>query len=115
MEVSSIGNRIANVDPNAETDGAIRRLAVIVGGSFSLDLHGTAHRTVYAIEHDEKGIAPSLDDPAAVLLYRRVYQVPAQSPQPLERSCIVQADQTAVANHIGIDDSDQLSPILRLF
>ena len=35
-----------------------------------------------------------------------------ESPQPFERSNIVQADQAAVADHVGIDDGDQLSPIL---
>ena len=43
-----------------------------------LHLHGTAHRAVDAIEHYQQRIAPGLDDPAAMLLYRWVYQVAAE-------------------------------------
>ena len=79
VQVSSIGNRVANVDSNAEPDGTIRRLASIMDGNLLLYLHSAAHCPIDAIKHDEKRIAPSLDDPAAVLFYRRVYQVAAQS------------------------------------
>ena len=89
------------------------RLISVVGRNLLLHLDGTAHRPVNAIEHDEQGIAPSLDDFAAMLLDRRVDQVAAQSPQPLESPCIVQPNQAAVANHVGIDDGDQLPPIWR--
>ena len=57
-------------------------------------------------------VTASLYDPALMLLDRGVYQVAAQSPQPLHSSCVIQADETAVADHVGIDDSDQLPPIL---
>ena len=79
-----------------------------------LYLHSTAHGPVNAVEHDEQRIATGLDDPAAVLFDRWVDQVRAESAQPFECSCVIQPDQTAVANHIGIDDGDQLPPILRL-
>ena len=39
----------------------------------------------------------------------------AESPQPFERSGVIQADQAAVAHHVGIDDGDQLPPIWRSF
>ena len=54
-----------------------------------LHLYGATHRPVDAVEHNEQGVATSLNDPAAVLLYRRVYQVTAQSPQSLQSSCVV--------------------------
>ena len=41
-----------------------------------LHLHGATHRPVYAIEHDEQGIPAGLDDPAAMLFDRGVYQLP---------------------------------------
>ena len=84
-------------------------------GYLLLHLHGTAHRSVDAVEHHEQGIAPGVDDPAAMLLDRWVDQVFAESPQPFERPNIVQADQAAVAHHVGMDDGDQLPPIWRLF
>ena len=80
-------------------------------GNLLLHLHGTAHRPVNAIEYDQQRIASSLNNPAAMLIDRRVYQVPAECPQTIERSRIVQANQTAVANHVGIQYGDQLPPI----
>ena len=81
MQISPIGNCIANVDPDAEADGAIRRLISVMDRNLLLHLHGTAHRSVDAVEHDQQEIAPGLDDPAAMLLYRGVYQLAAQRPQ----------------------------------
>ena len=83
----------------------------VVDRNLLLHLDGTAHRPVNAIEHDEQGIAAGLDDPAAMLVNRWVYQVSAQRPQSLESSCVIQPDQAAVAHHVGIDDGDQLPPI----
>ena len=52
-------------------------------------------------------VAARLDDPATMLIDRWIYQVAAECSQPFERSHIVQPDQAAVANHVGIDDGDQ--------
>ena len=84
-----------------------------MNGNLLLHLHRAAYCPVDAVEHDEQGIATSLDNPAAMLVYRRVYQVAAQSPQPFERASVVQSNETAIANHVGIDDGDQLPPIWR--
>ena len=111
VHVSAIGNRIANVDPDAEADGSIGRLVAIVDRNLLLHLHGTAHRSVDAVEHDEQGVAAGLDDPAAMLLDRRIDQLSAERTQSLEGSRVIQADQAAVAHHVGIDDGDQLPPI----
>ena len=111
VQVSPIGNRVAKVDPDAEADGSIWRLISVVDRNLLLHLHGTAHRPVDAVEHDEQGVAAGLDDPAAMLLDRRIDQVSPESPQPLEGSRVVQADQAGVANHVGIDHGDQLPPI----
>ena len=107
MQISSIGNRVANVDPDAKADGSIGRLVAVMDRNLLLHLHGAAHRSVDAVEHDEQRVAAGLDDPAAMLLDRRVDQVAPQSTQPLEGSRVVQPDQAAVADHIGIDDGDQ--------
>ena len=39
----------------------------------------------------------------------------AERTQTFERSGVIQADQAAVANHVGIDHGDQLPPIWRSF
>jgi hypothetical protein len=58
MQVSAIGNRVANVDPDAEADGSIGRLLAVKDRDLLLYLHGAAHRPVYAIEHDQQRVAP---------------------------------------------------------
>ena len=75
-----------------------------------LHIDGTPHCPVDAIEYDEQGVATGLDDPAAVLIDRRVYQVPTEGPQSFESSLVVQANEPAVSDHVGINHSDQLSP-----
>ena len=45
-----------------------------------------------------------------MLFDRWVYQSAAQGPQSFERSDVIQPDKAAVADHVGIDDSDQFSP-----
>ena len=113
VQISPIGNRVANVDPDAEADGSIRRLISVMDRNLLLHLHGAAHRSVDAVEDNQQRIAPGLDDPAAMLVDRRVYQVAAESPQSFESSNVIQPDQTAISDHIGIDHGDQLSPIWR--
>jgi hypothetical protein len=54
-----------------------------------LHLHGTPPRPVYAVEHDQQGVATRLDDPASVFLDGRVYEVPTESAQPFERPLVV--------------------------
>ena len=114
MQVSPVGNRIAKVDADAEAHGSIGRLVAIVDRNLLLHLHRTAHRPVNAVKHDEKGIATGLNDPAAVLIDRRVYQVPTECPQTIQRSCIVQTDQSRIAYHVQIGHGYQLPPIPRL-
>ena len=78
MQISPIGNRVANVDPDAEADSPIRWLISVMDRNLLLHLDGTAHRPVDAVEHDEQEVAAGLDDPATVLLDRRVDQLAAQ-------------------------------------
>ena len=80
VKVSSIGNRVADVDADAKANGSIWRLISVKDRHLLLHLNGTSYRPVDAVEHDEQGIAASLDDPATMLLDRRVYQVAAQCP-----------------------------------
>ena len=62
----------------------------------------------------KQGIAACLDDPAAVLADRRIDQTAAQRPQPHQRPGVVQADEAAIADHVGVDDRHQFPPIWRL-
>jgi hypothetical protein len=56
-------------------------------------------------------ISTGLHDPAAVLLDGRVDDLVAEHTQPLERPDIIQPYQTTVADHIDVDDGDQLSSV----
>jgi hypothetical protein len=76
-----------------------------------LQLYGTAHGSVYAIEDNQQRVARCLDDPAAMPLSGRIDQVGTESTQALKGTQVIQADQTAVTNHVGIDHGDQLPPI----
>ena len=114
MQVSAIRNRVADVDPDTKANGSIWRLISVEDRHLLLHLNGTSHRPVDAVEHNEQGVTPSLDDPATMLLYRPVYQVAAQGSQPLQSSSVIQSNEAAITNHIGIDDGDKLPPIWRL-
>jgi hypothetical protein len=76
VQIGSISNRIAEVYPDTKADGSIGRLIAILHRNLLLYLHGTAHRSVNAIEHDEQGVASCLDDFAAMLIDRRVDHLP---------------------------------------
>ncbi len=110
MQIGAIGNRIADIDADAKADGAVGGLVTIIGGYLLLHLNGTAHRAIDAVEHDEEGVASGLNDPAAMLVDRRVDQSAAERTEAFERSFVIQPDQAAVTNHVGIDHSDQLPP-----
>ena len=45
-------------------------LVAVEDGNLFLHLHGAAHRSINAIEHHQHGIAPGLNNPAAMLVYR---------------------------------------------
>jgi hypothetical protein len=113
VQISPVGNRVANIDSNAEADGSIGRLITVMYRNPLLYLHGTAHGPINAVEHNQERIAPSLDDPTAMLVDRGVYQVPTQRPKTCESSCVIRPDEAAVAHHIGVHDGDQFSPIRR--
>jgi hypothetical protein len=108
VDVSSIGDHIADVDADANADGPIRGLVAIIGGDLLLHLRGTAYRTVNAVEHDEEGGTSRINNLAAMLVDRRIDQSPTEGPESFERAYIIQSNQTAVTDYVGIDRGDQL-------
>jgi hypothetical protein len=111
VKVGAIGYRVPKIDPNPESDCPIRRLIAIMTWHLLLHLDRATHRAVYAVEHDQQGVPASLDDFAPMLLDPRIDQVPAESTQSFERPLVIEPDQSAVADHIGVQDGDQLPPI----
>ena len=116
LDPREIGGEIVShgfVDPDAEPDGAVGGLLTVVFRNLLLHLHGTAYGSVYAVEYDQQGVAACLYYPAAMLLDRRVYQGAAQRSQTYKCPRVIQSDQSAVTDHVGIERDDQLPSIRR--
>ena len=106
VEISPVGNHVTDVNADTKADGPIGGMVAVIGRYRLLHLHGTAHRPIDAIEQDEQGVASGLNDSAAMLIDRRVYQSATESPQSFERFSIIQRNQAAVTDHIRIDHGD---------
>ena len=78
VQVSSIGNCVANVDPDAKSNSPIGRLVAIVDGDLLLDMNRTAHRPVDAVEDDQQRVATGLNDLPAVLPDGRIDHLSAK-------------------------------------
>ena len=109
VQVGAVGDRVADVDPDAKADAAIVGVARVVGRHLLLHVHGTAHRALDAVEHDQQRIAAGLHHTAAILRDRRVDHLVAQRAQAFECTDIIETDQPAVAEDVGIDHGDQLA------
>ena len=109
MQVRSIGYGVTDVNTNAEANGEIRKLSAVMDRNLLLYLHGALHSAIDAVECDQQGVAPGLHNPAAMLSNRRVDQCVPQGAQAFECSCVVDTDETAVTDHVGVQHSHQLS------
>ena len=85
-------------------------LVAIVDGHLLLHLHGTAHRSINAVEHDEQGVTAVLTILPPCSSIAGSIRVLPESPQPFERSNVIQSNQAAVTDHVGMEDGDQLPP-----
>jgi hypothetical protein len=65
MQVGAVGNGVARIYADAKSDASVERLITIIHWDLLLDLNGTPHRSVNAVEHDEQRVAGGLDDLAA--------------------------------------------------
>jgi hypothetical protein len=75
--------------------------------------HGAAHCTIDAAECHKQRVTPGLNDAAAMLFDGGVDHLVAARTQSVERSDVIQPDQAAVADHVGVHHRDQLPPICR--
>jgi len=88
------------------TRAAVGWLISIVDRNLPLHRYGASNCAVDAAEDDKQRVSAGLDDPATMFRDCWVYQIATESPQPFERSLVIQADETAVANHVGIHHGD---------
>jgi hypothetical protein len=108
VQVRAVRDHIADVDADAEANAPVRRLVAVIDRDLLLHLDRATHRTVDAVERDQQRVATGLHYSAAVLADCRVDQRAPQSAQAVQGASIVLTDQPAVADHVGIDDGDQL-------
>jgi hypothetical protein len=111
VQVGAIRNGIARIDADAEPNTAVERSIAIVSGNLLLYFYGAAHCPIDTVEHHKKHIARRVDDPSAMLGDRRLDDFAAQPAHPIERTNVVQANQAAVSDHVGMNHNNQLSPI----
>src|ERR1700746_612051 len=62
VQLSSIGDGVTDIDADTEADGLIGRLLTIEHGHKLLHPYDTADSSVDAVEGDQQGVAPCLDD-----------------------------------------------------
>jgi len=91
MHMVTHGSR--DTDADAEAHGKVRRLIAVVDRNLLLNLHSATHCAVDAIKDDQERITAGPHDPAAVLLDGWINHLTTQMAEPLEGSCIIQADQ----------------------
>jgi hypothetical protein len=113
VQISPIGDRIANGDPDTKAHGAIRLLVSVVDRDVVLDRDRAVHRTVDAVEGDEQRIPAGLHHPAAMFGNGGVDDSAAEAPETMEGSRVVQLDEAAVTDHICIQDDSELRPVWR--
>ena len=109
--VGSLGDHVADVDADPEADGPVGSLLAIDNGRLLLHGHGTAYSALYAVEHDQQRVAGGLGNSAAMLVYRRINQGAAQHLKSCNRARVVKVYQAAIADHVNVNDGDQLSTV----
>jgi hypothetical protein len=115
MEVHAIGDRVTNVDADTEANAPGGSMIAVVVRHVLLHRNGTAHSSMDAVEYHEERVTGRADDLAAVPEDRRFDQLAPECLEPRQSARIVNADKSAVANYVGVDDRDQFSIVRRLF
>jgi hypothetical protein len=111
MQVGAVWDRIASVDADAEADAPVRRLVSVIYRDLLLHPDRAAQRTVDTVEHNQQRVAAGLHHRTTVFTNHRINQRAPQRSQAAKRPGVVQANKSAVANHVSVDDSNQLPPI----
>ena len=112
MQVGSVGDRIADVDPNSKANRPISGSVTV--GCWNVLLHSdrAAHCPIDAVEYHQQRVAAGLNDSTAMRGDGWIDDIAAELAQPFESFQVIQPDQAAVPNHVGIDDRNK-SPRIR--
>jgi hypothetical protein len=104
MQIGSVGNRIADVDPDPEKDSPIGRLVTVEQGNFLLHSDCEAQSSVDTIKYHQQGVAAGLNNSTAMAVDGWIDNFTAEPVQPFKRFEIIQPYQATVTNHVGMDD-----------
>ena len=100
VDVVSIDDDVADIDPDTELDPPFGRAVGSVLGHQLLDFHGAGHGVDGASELDQRAVAHQLDHPARMTRHLRVDDCVAQRFEAGERSAFVGFHQTRIADDI---------------
>ena len=106
VQIGAIRDRISDVDPDPKPDSQIRKLVAIKDGNTLLHLDRKTHCPIDTVEYHQQGVAAGLNNSAAMPVEGRIDDFAPEFAQPFERLQVIQPDQAAVADHVGIDDRD---------
>jgi len=93
VDIASVSDYIAEIDPHTEFDAAIQRHISVSLGHRALHFDGAAHRVDNAGELDEQPVAGSLDDAATVFLDLGIAQLTSDRLQFGKGTFLIRAHQ----------------------
>src|SRR4051812_34279490 len=103
MQVGSISNGIADVDPDPKADGPIRRLVTVKQGNTLLHADWEPPGPVDTAKPHQQGVAAGLNSLAAIAVEGGINDFVTEIAQAFGSLQAGQPDQAAVTNHVGID------------
>jgi len=99
-DVAILDDDVALVNPYAEVDAALRRERGVSLRHLRLNFADAAQRIDSAGEPGQQPVAGGLDDAAVIGGDRRINQLSADRPEPLQRALLISANQPRVSRHI---------------
>jgi hypothetical protein len=107
IEIVAFDDHVAEIDPNAQFDAAIRLNADVSLRHRLLHRDRTAHRIDDAGKFHQQAVAGGLDKPPMVLGDFRIEELAAQRFEAFERAFLIRPHQPRVARHIGREDRSE--------
>ena len=93
-------DHVADMNADAENDAPVLRQAGVALDHAALHLDRAANGVDHAAELDDDPVAGPLNDAAVMHCDRRVDQIAAQRAKPRENTLLVDAGESAVADHV---------------
>ena len=109
VDIAPVLHNVAEIDPHAELDAAIRRHIGVSLRHLALHFDGATHRVDDTGKLDEQTVARSLDDATAMFLDFGIGQLAPKRLQPRKSSLLVGTHEPAVTSDIGGKNRGQLA------